>query len=99
MNEVVPSSEGFRGPNEREILNVVEELFGADKNLKEINRVEDDDSISRLVFETQESDGADKIQIDFFQNTIDVIYFDAEGIPSGGKSVAVYDNNKWEILD
>ena len=99
MSEVIPASENFRGPNEREILNCIEEIFGSEKNLKEITRMEDESGINRLVFETQESESADNIQIDFFQNTIDIIYFDAVGIPSGGKSVAVYNNNKWEILD
>ena len=101
MNEVIFSNENFRGPNEREVLNVIEEIFGSEKNLKEITRVEDEYGINRLVFETQESEGGDTIHIDFFQSTIDVIYLNAQAIPTGGRSVAVYDKNNstWTILD
>ncbi|USN88552.1 MAG: hypothetical protein H6780_03640 [Candidatus Nomurabacteria bacterium] len=104
MNENIPTNEGNveKFPNEREILNLFEEIIGGDFEIS--RQLEDEGGLYILEVRTKDEIG-DVVQYNYIragkypegsssETVIDVIYYDGD-IPVGGHPVKKYKEGVW----
>jgi hypothetical protein len=99
MNENIPSNEkgAEKFPNEREILNLFEEIIGTEFEVT--RNIEDEDGLSALdviaVGEDGEKVGYDYRRKDFAGGTvIDVVFYDGD-MPCGGHPLKKFTEGVW----
>jgi hypothetical protein len=99
MNENIPTSESGaeKFPNEREMLNLFEEIISGDF---EITRsVEDEEGLSALdvitIGEDGEKVGYDYRRKDFAGNTVIDVVFYVDDIPCGGHALKKFKEGAW----
>ena len=109
MNEDIPANEGGseKIPNEREVLNLFEEIIDGDFEI--YRSLEDEHGLYMFEVRGTDSDG-DILQYNYIRagaypegssssTVVDVIYFMGD-IPCGGDCVARYENGQWvKLLD
>jgi hypothetical protein len=100
-----PEKEKEHIPSMEEVLIVFKELF-EDVEFKEIKKREDSKGLYWWNIEIVSGDGTTEYlyirkgvysEGEALLNVVNVAYFDREGIPTGGHSVAKYMDNAWKL--
>lgn len=111
MNSIEKPQNTFEGkreqiPTQENIREIFERLIG-DKEYEEIRICEDDQGL--YLWEIRVSEGYEEVEYSYMRagrykegeasdTAIHIMFFDQEGVPVGGHSVAKYIDGEWKIF-